>query len=413
MLVGCSASAPNEDGGTVDAAGGDGRVGADGAGPRDLAVPDLSRPFAPPSGSDDVLQHALATSIPVQPLPRSDSAAILDISVDSGGGIWAVSTSTVYYWPSLKSPFTYHASNGLARKNGANLFASVAGGLPGQAVVGNRGAIADRLEVDPQSGAIQSLVNLEVPFSNSPEYVEHLIRVVAGLRVVIDLKGTFGGTAYIGGIHGFTTLHGLTVPCKCIAFQEHQHFMPSDAMGNCDSTVPPNHCWGGDVKGLAISPNGDLWAGDEHFVSLLPQRSLGLSTDFFQPFLFGIDVFPLVNDEVSALASDGMGGVWVASFGNGLAYLEPLAHLPSYFDRAKELPQNRLTAVLVDDDGSVWVGTTGGGIARYFGKTTWRYYTAGSGLPSDGITSLAIDHSVNPRRLIIGTVAGVAVYSGM
>jgi hypothetical protein len=45
-------------------------------------------------------------------------------------------------------------------------------------------------------------------------------------------------------------------------------------------------------------------------------------------------------------ASDGAGGVWVASFGQGLAHLDGSTLLSTYFDRARELPQNRVTALV-------------------------------------------------------------------
>jgi hypothetical protein len=367
--------------------------------------------FTPPGPVDDPVAHAAPT--PIQVAALAGASGIFDVSADRGGGTWAVSPSTVYYWPpSGGAPSLYGPANGLARGSAQNPFASVGGGQPGQAVVGNRGAIADLITVDPATGALRSLTNMVVPPSSSPEYPEHLTRVVAGIRVAVDVDGTFDGTAYVGGTHGFVAIHGLDGSCSCAPFQEHQHFMPSDAMGSCDSTQPPAGCWGGDVKGLALSAEGDVWAGDEHFVALLPQRSLGAQTDFFQDFAVGIDVFPGVNDEVSALAVDAAGGVWVASFGQGLARLAPMTFEPSYFDRSRDLPMNRLTALSVDDDGSLWVGTVSAGIARRGSTGGWIYYTAASGLPSDGVSSLAIDRSSQPRRVLIGTDAGVSVYTG-
>ena len=345
-------------------------------------------------------------------LPGADRA--VDVGADRGGGVWAVSPTTVWYWPpGGGAPRAYAHGDGLARGNAAYPFTAVAGGLAGQAIVGNLGAIADHLTVDPASGKVLRVENMQVPLFDGPEYHEHLIRVVAALRVVADLDGTFGGTAYLGGIHGFTAWHGLaTGGCKCERFQEHQHFIPGAEQSWCDSTVPKGHCWGGDVKGLALTAQGDVWVGDQHWVALMPQRSLGAFADFFQPFRLAVDVFPKVDDHVSALAVDGSGAIWVASFGHGLARLDPLTLLPSYFDRSRELPMNRLTAVAVDSDESVWVGTPGGGIARFAGGA-WRYHTAGSGLPSDTITSLFVDRRPGaPRRVIIGSRAGVAVYSG-
>ncbi len=395
----------------------DAAVAHDGGAPADLGASDGATPpsgdggsFMPHAGPDDPVAHAQPTAIAMTRL--SGAGLVYDVGVDRGGGVWAVAPGTVYYWPKGGGdPFTYSQANGLARGNGANVFASVGGGNAGQAIVGNRGAIADVLTVNPQSGAIVSINNMVVPFSNDPEYPEHLVRVVAGIRVAVDLDGTWHGTGYVGGTHGFVAWHGLDADCGCEQFQEHQHFIPGQEFNWCDSTNPPTGCWGGDVKGLALSPEGDVWAGDEHFVALMPQRSLGPFTDFFQNFTVAVDVFPKADDEVSSLAVDGSGAVWVASFGQGLARLAPMTHQPSYFDRSGPLPMNRLTAVAVDGDGSLWVGTFLGGVARMT-NAGWVYYTAGSGLPGDDVTSITIDRNASPRRVYIGTTTGVGVYTG-
>ena len=366
--------------------------------------------YVPPGTMDEPMAHAAPTTIAVTALPGPSN--IYDVGIDRGGGIWAVTPAEVDYWPAgLGGPrYTFNQGNGLARGNANNHFASVAGGVGGEAIVGNVGAIADHIVVDPGSGKLLRVDNMVVPPSMDWEYPEHLKRVVSGIRVAVDYSGTFNGSGYIGGQHGFTVWHGVDGNCGCTQFQEHQHFIPPNG-NQCDSTNPPAGCWGGDVKGLAFSPQGDVWAGDEHFVALLPQRSLGAYTDFFQSFTVGVDVFPGVNDEVQSLATDAAGGVWVASFGQGLAYLHPMTLTPTYYDRARELPMNRVTAVAVDTDESVWVGTFDGGIAR-LKSGAWTYYTQASGLPSDSITQIIIDRAANPRRVVIGTGGGVAVYTG-
>ncbi len=332
------------------------------------------------------------------------------MGADRGGGIWAVSSSTVYYFHDGVVS-TYDQGSGLARGNAGFAFTAVAGALPGQAIVGDMGGIADLLQVNPSSGAVQSIDNMVVPPFDGPEYPEHLVRVIAALRIVTDVDGTMNGTAYLGGTHGTTARHGLRGPGNFPPFEEHVHFQPDGSTDWCDSTVPPKGCWGGDVRGLAISPEGDLWIGDEHYVAFLPQLSIGPNTDFFMSFGFGMDVFPGANDEVQGLASDGSGAIWIASFGQGLARLAPLTHEASYFDRARELPQNRLTAVAADVDGSIWVGTFNAGISRVK-DGQWRYYTEGSGLPSPDITSIFVDRDSHPRRVLIGSDVGVAIYDG-
>ncbi|MFI5290666.1 MAG: hypothetical protein ACHQ17_13490, partial [Polyangia bacterium] len=58
-------------------------------------LPTITSPGTPP-----------ATEVKVtQLLPGVD---VLDVSVDQGGGVWAVTSSTVYYFPPGRAtPFTY------------------------------------------------------------------------------------------------------------------------------------------------------------------------------------------------------------------------------------------------------------------------------------------------------------------
>jgi hypothetical protein len=399
------------DNGGLSGSTGEGALpGTGGAGVLSQAA--TSTEYIPPGTVDTPLVHAPPTPLGATRMPGS--GLFRDVGADRGGGIWAVTSAAVYYWPIPGvQPYIYtQTSVGLARSNPSYRFTAIAGGLSGHAYVGNHGAIGDHLVVNPATGAVGQVENMVVPYFPGFEYEEHLVRVIAGLRMMVDFDGTWNGTVYNGGIHGVTAWHGVNAPCGCLQFQEHVHYIPPSG---CDSTPPSSGaggCWGGDARGLALSPEGDVWIGDEHFVALLPQRSLGPYTDFFQSFTVSLDVFPYANDEVTALATDSAGGVWVASYGQGLAYLAPLTYQPSYYDRSRQLPQNRVTAVAVDPlDESVWVGTDYGGIARKQGDV-WRYYTEESGLLSDGITAIFIDREASPRRVLIATQLGVVVYDG-
>jgi hypothetical protein len=369
--------------------------------------------FTPPGAADPAIAHAPPSPIAVVTLFAG--LDVLDVSVDQGGGVWAVTAAMVYYLPPGRAaPFQYNQANGLARGwltwvdtwfnpgTWPVTFSTVAGGVPGEAVIGNQGAIADRLRVDPATGAVLRLDNMQVtPANTTPaEYPEHLQRVVAAWRAVVDLNGTYDGTAYIGGFHGFYAFHGLDADCACLAFEEHQHYITTAIIA------------GDDVRGLAISADGDVWSGDRDFVTLLPQRSTGPRTGFFDnDFAAAIDVFPGVRDEVAALATDGAGGVYVASNVNGLAYLAPATHAPRYWSSATALPQNRTRAVAVDGKGDVWVGAAGAGLARLHPATeTWIYYQQSSGLPSNDINALYWDKLSSTGKLYIATDRGVAVY---
>lgn len=375
-------------------------------------VPDGGDGFTPPPSSDPPVVHAPPAPLTVAGtlLPGLE---VLDVSVDQGGGVWAVTRETVYYFPPGRStPYTYDQKDGLARgwstyedkwfDPGTHpvTFASVAGATPGAAVIGNIGALADRLVVDPSSGAVRALENLKVPDRSDPDYIyERQIRVISAVEVVVDLNGTYEGTAYLGGFHGFYALHGLTGDCRCLAFEEHQHYVDDVVLA------------GSDVHGLALTADGDLWAGDRDLVTLLPQRSKGPRTGLFDhDFVAAIDVFPGRRDEVFDLAVDGAGGVWVASYGNGLAYLAPVTHAARYFSAADTLPQNRIRALALDGSGAVWIGAATAGLARFQPQAgTWTYHTTASGLPADGIYALHYDALSGSGRLYVATASGVAI----
>ena len=392
---------------------------------------DGSATFATPTGGDAPIAHA-------PPSPLSDvrvvlaGQGVLDASTDRGGGIWAVTAANVYYFaPGTTSPRTYDQGDGLARGwrtwqdtyySGTTTapatlpvtFSAIAGAAPGEAIVGNVGAIADRMTVDPASGAVLRVDNMRVTTAQSgsgEELSQHIIRVVATHTITVDLDGTYEGTAYVGGWHGFEAFHGLDGDCGCLAFEEHRHFIPGADMNWCDSAGQSDGCWGGDVRGLAITASHDVWAGDRHFLQRLAQRSLGPHTGLFDngvDFTAAVDVFPLVRDEIHGLATDG-DGVWVASEGNGLAYVDANGKTV-YWSRDRRLPANTLRGVVVDGGGAVWIATAAAGLARFDPMSeSWSYYTSASGLPSDNVNAIYVDIFDGRRTLYVATANGLAI----
>ncbi len=392
------------------------------------ATPHGGGPWVAPPTDDPPVTHASPATLPGA-TAMFTGTSVNDVSTDQGGGIWAVSDSTVYYLPpGAATPVTYDQSNGLARgwhtwqdpwfngtpDNPAVLpvtFSAVAGATAGQAIVGNIGAIADRLTVDPKSGAVVGIENLAITHKTTPPdwYDDHMVRVVATHKIITVMNGALNGTAYLGGWHGFTALHGLKGACGCDPdFEEHQHYT------GCDSSGAQFGCWDGDVWGLAMSPEGDVWAGDRHFVQILQQGSLGPNTKLMDgKFAGGFDVFPGLRDEVHGLAVDATGGVWVASDGNGLAYIEPGDFHMTYWSAATGLPQNHLRGAILDQQGNLWVGTESAGVARYdVANDRWTYYTTASGLPDNRINTIYLDQFAKGQRIFIATHGGVAVYQG-
>jgi hypothetical protein len=363
-----------------------------------------------------------------------------DVSTDEGHGVWATTSSTVYYFHG-GSTSTYTQAQGLAQGHSTwttdywcgpgegppcpatyNVtFTSVAGGLPGQVVVGHIGYSVSRLDVDPGSGAVRDVVGVQVTSTQQSDPAELMAqqqREVASWKVTLDLNGTIGGTAYFGGWHGTSALHNLNASrgsgvcgAGCGDYEEHVH-------GFFNGNTQPG---GRDVRALVVTPEGDLWMGDADVISFIPQRSAGANADFFQnvaipgqPNASALDVFPGVVDNTFGMAVDKSHGLYVASYGNGLAYLTANSYTPTYWSAADKLPQNYLTSVIVDGDGDVWIGTDSAGVVRYQPSSkTWVYYTTASGLPSNNIRAIYLDkYAASGRGVYFATSNGIGVYTG-
>ena len=165
------------------------------------------------------------------------------------------------------------------------------------------------------------------------------------------------------------------------------------------------------MRALALSPDGDVWQGDRDVLALWPQRSLGPNTDFFQNAAVLVDVFPVVRDEIWGVGVDRSNGVYVASYGYGLAYVSPATQQLSYWSRATTLPQSHLTDVTVDGAGEVWIATQSGGVARFNpAHDSWSYYTSASGLASNSLNRVYVDRYGAARVIYFATGNGVTVF---
>jgi hypothetical protein len=214
LLVGCSHPSSDSDNrgpattnddmgddlGVPDHPGGDPDGGISDAAPMIPTVVDGGAFIPPAGGGDPPVVHAPPTNINATQLLGGHD--VLDVSVDQGGGVWAATTSTIYYLAGGKT-YTYDQTNGLARGwyswtdtwfdpgTYPVTFTSVSGGPAGNVMVGNIGAIADRLVVNPANGAVQRIDNLQVTSNQvqGSELPEHIIRVVAVWKSVVDMNG--------------------------------------------------------------------------------------------------------------------------------------------------------------------------------------------------------------------------------
>ncbi|HPC82591.1 MAG TPA: two-component regulator propeller domain-containing protein [Thermoanaerobaculaceae bacterium] len=106
----------------------------------------------------------------------------------------------------------------------------------------------------------------------------------------------------------------------------------------------------------------------------------------------------LAEDDVSCLAVDRRGELWVATWGGGLDRFEPatetFAHHKADPSRPDALHDNRVQTLLEDRDGRIWAGTFAGGLSRLdpsSGRiTTWRHDPGNPrSLPDDHVWALA------------------------
>jgi hypothetical protein len=400
------------------------------------------QPIRPPNADGPDAGDADAASRP-PPVERAgwtvlgSGHAFVDVSTDQGGNVWGVTADKVYFFRAgAGDGITFDQADGLAQgkvtwtdtywfgtpaspSTEQVLFTAVAGGQAGEAFVGNIGMLGDRLQIDPSSGAVESVVGLAVTSvqqSDPTELEAQREREVAVWHAVVDLNGTFGGTAYFGGWHGTSALHGMarardSSVCGCTDFEEHVHAFSAGG----------DDVYGGDVHGLALTPAGDLWIGDRKALYFLPQGSRGADTDLFQtigvpgrPDLTALDVFPGVDDWTYGLAIDASGGLYVASFGNGLAYLAAGSYSPTYWKQGDSLPTNFLTGVDIDRGGDVWIATKSSGALRYRPATgAFTAYTTKSGLPSNNVRQVSVDrYGSGARSVAFATGDGIAVYTG-
>ena len=157
-----------------------------------------------------------------------------------------------------------------------------------------------------------------------------------------------------------------------------------------------------DVNGISEDPNGNIW---------MATRDKGLVCKFVEDTTYtrygrqqGLsdDMFACVH-----VARDG--SVWAGSNRYGLNHMKG-GHVDVFRHEAGNLNSigsDNVTAIAEDQNGTVWVATLGGGMQGIDPRrgTMSNFNYAGHRLPSDEVTSL----STRGNRLVAGTSDGIAV----
>ena len=119
----------------------------------------------------------------------------------------------------------------------------------------------------------------------------------------------------------------------------------------------------------------------------------------------GVSGILLPRNVIRAILAQGQRRAWVGTTA-GLKYVDMSGAEPSV--RSIALPNTGVEpsiTSLVDAAGALWIGTTKGLFSRDTSTGTYRWFGLRQGLPSESITSLAIDSNYQP---LVGTTAGLA-----
>jgi len=335
---------------------------------------------------------------------------IWSVSADRGGNVWASDHesllllrrgSETWEFFTAKNNFLPYPILSVAGGEDLEVWVGYEGLFPDDNPFDDAPVIAKSGDVDRlrlQDGGFERF-HYDISSPPSDLYPEGRDVLRSCFRIVPVLDGPFRGDVWFGCNHGvamWSARFGQVI----------EHLHPAINVGDSLFT--------GDFRGIAIAPDGNVWVGGAARTGLVRYASEG--GNFWARIAPQLDVWPegialdpAGHDWVMALAADEAGGLWVASFGNGLAYRAPdgsFLHLTT----ADGLPDNRIRDLGLDPDGSLWVAAEAG-LARVVGGRVVQVWGSADGLPG-AITSVFVDRSQRPRRLIIGTTQGIAIYDG-
>ena len=159
------------------------------------------------------------------------------------------------------------------------------------------------------------------------------------------------------------------------------------------------------VTAIARDGAGRTWVASWEGLFLL-DRKVGQLTHY-------LDLSPqpdrLSSESIISLMGDSRGYLWIGTVNNGVNRLDPLTGTISHFDRVQSgLPDDRITGLIEDQDGFVWLAT-GRGVARLDPKTRQvRQFSEVDGLQRGAFHPGAITRLAN-GALLFGGASGFNV----
>lgn len=334
---------------------------------------------------------------------------IWSVGADRGGNVWAANLASVLLLRDGSEAWeSFTDADGLLPYP----ILAVAGGEDLEAWVGYEGLFPDSNPFDDppeiqKSGDVDRIrlrggklerFHYDLSSPPGPQYPDGRDLLRTCFRIVPVLDGPWKGDVWFGCNHGVAMWSAMFD-------QVIEHVHTAIDVGGSLFT--------GDFRGIAVAPDGNVWIGAAARTGRIRYADEG--GNFWAAISPELDVWPVGvaldpagHDWVMALGADDDGGLWVSSFGNGVAYWRDGSF--TYLTTSRGLPENRVRDLALDPDGSVWLATEAG-LARARGGSVVQVIDASQGLPG-AITSVFVDRGASPRRVIVGTTHGVGIYDG-
>lgn len=184
------------------------------------------------------------------------------------------------------------------------------------------------------------------------------------------------------------------------------------------TTGPQNTIWAASEMGLFhlkngawtyyISPVFSYWNISD--VAIAGDNSIWICNPAVSRLDLGSDLDPMVewttlNYSATQIAVAGNGDVWMCNY-TGLTRFSGET-FTTYTSSNSGLPQNGMSTLAIDRFNRICVGTQNNGLVRYNGASWNIYDTTNSGLPSNRIQTIAYDRE---HHLWVGTDLGIAYY---
>lgn len=126
------------------------------------------------------------------------------------------------------------------------------------------------------------------------------------------------------------------------------------------------------IRAIAVDNDGNVWAATDFGLAV---KAAG--TPFDAPWtVFGDGDDPLTDSNIFDVAADPAGGVWVATFDEGLFHFANETWT-NFNTSNSPLADRFVTSLTVADDGALWMGLFGDFVQRFDG-VSWTQFTAAS-----------------------------------